>query len=540
VPRSGVGVLVALLVAALIIPLPFVDEPNAHLVYIVAECFAMVASWIFWLVRRPIAAKAWFVLLLGCSITAVPDVLQYGVHHRGLLPEITGPAQVVNSVGFVVMASAALMFCAHRVERGTRALLLDTGVLTAGLATPLFALRVLPNAGSALDRVSVVGYATVSLLSLALGSRFVMAWRAAGSPWLLWLAGGALANGAASLLAADAPLASDPQLDVCRTLWIAAHALGFAAMVMAVPTNREARAPVTIERPSPTWVAVLVLSLAMPGVTLAIAESLGHEVSLPVIAAGSVALAVLVSARMATLVAHLHGQSLKLSEVAVSDELTGIPNRRGWNQALSQACRLAEWNNQWFSLAVLDLDHFKMYNDRFGHQAGDDLLAATARTWRQILPADAILARYGGEEFALLLFVDNVAATARVLAAMRSVMPHGQTFSAGLTLWRPGVRAELLFAEADDALYRAKGNGRDRSEVSAEAAIVLPKAPVRLDPVYADDLSRSARRAASAQTAVAYAVDRRVASTEYEPVLSARRTKRAERQRLDATSDLAG
>jgi diguanylate cyclase (GGDEF)-like protein len=170
---------------------------------------------------------------------------------------------------------------------------------------------------------------------------------------------------------------------------------------------------------------------------------------------------------MATLVAHLHGQSLTLSEVAVRDELTGIPNRRGWNHALAQACRLAEWDNRPFSLAVLDLDHFKAYNDAHGHQAGDALLTATAHTWRQLLPPDAVLARYGGEEFTLLLFGHDLTTATSTLHALRTAMTHHQTFSAGLTLWRPGIPAELLFAEADQALYHAKHLGRDQMVTAA-------------------------------------------------------------------------
>jgi diguanylate cyclase (GGDEF)-like protein len=259
-------------------------------------------------------------------------------------------------------------------------------------------------------------------------------------------------------------------LALCRGLWVLAYGLGYAAMTTATPLPVERPPPVAVERPSPGWVAVLVLSIAMPGVTLAVAQSLGWEVSLPAIAAGSVALAVLVSARMATLVAHLHGQSLTLSEVAVRDELTGIPNRRGWNHALAQACRLAEWDNRPFSLAVLDLDHFKAYNDAHGHQAGDALLTATAHTWRQLLPPDAVLARYGGEEFTLLLFGHDLTTATSTLHALRTAMTHHQTFSAGLTLWRPGIPAELLFAEADQALYHAKHLGRDRAEVAAAAS----------------------------------------------------------------------
>jgi diguanylate cyclase (GGDEF)-like protein len=255
-------------------------------------------------------------------------------------------------------------------------------------------------------------------------------------------------------------------------------------------------------------VAVLVLSIAMPGVTLAVAQWVGRAVSLPAIALGSVALAVLVSARMASLVAHLHGQSLTLSEVAVRDEQTGIPNRRGWNHALAQACRLAEWDNRPFSLAVVDLDHFKDYNDAHGHQAGDALLADTAATWRRLLPPDAVLARYGGEEFTLLLFSPDLATATTTLDTMRTAMTKAQTFSAGLTLWRPGIPAELLFAEADQALYHAKHLGRDRSEVASGCNQIT--SPADTESVEgAPRTDYEGQVVATTRIAVAPAVDRR-------------------------------
>ncbi len=495
--RTGTAVLAILLAAAVTIPLPIFTDFQSHLLFLVVEAFALPCLWVFWARRRRDAHKAWLVALAGCSIKVATDLFRFAADHLGLPSQAASAGQLIECVGLALMAAAGLMFCFKRMERGRRALLLDTGVFTVGLATPLFAIWVVPLSTAGLDRVSVVGFATVSLVSLAVCTRFVMTWQSVRAPWLLWLAGAALANGVGCLLAADAPT-SDPLLALSRGLWVLAYGLGFAAMITATPLQLERPPRVAVERPSPPWVAVLVLSIAMPGVTLAIAQAVGRVVSLPAIAAGSVALAVLVSARMATLVAHLHGQSLTLSEVAVRDELTGIPNRRGWNHALAQACRLAEWDNRPFSLAVLDLDHFKTYNDTHGHQAGDALLAATAHTWRLLLPPDAVLARYGGEEFTLILFGHDIATATHTLDAMRTAMTHSQTFSAGLTLWRPGIPAELLFAEADQALYHAKHLGRDRSEIADADGADEPSQPV--GPVSPADVRASSHAPAAVWT----------------------------------------
>ncbi len=528
-PRSGICVLAILVVAGIVVPLPLLTEPQSHLLYVVAECLAIASAWLVWARLRTTTRRVWLLLLAGWSISGIIDVLRFAVHHLGLPTQATVPGQASVVVGLAVLGSAAVMFSARQTASATRAVLLDTGVLTVGLATPLFAVQMLPNVVSAVDGIIVVGYAAVSLLSLAVCARFVMAWRVSGSPWLLCIAGAALTNGVACLLAADAPGATEPPLAVCRGLWVLAFGFGFAAISTTAPSKRDRPIPFALERPSPPWVAVLVLSIAMPGVTLAIAQAVGRVVSLPAIAAGSVALAVLVSARMATLVAHLHGQSLTLSEVAVRDELTGIPNRRGWNHALAQACRLAEWDNRPFSLAVLDLDHFKTYNDTHGHQAGDALLAATAHTWRLLLPPDAVLARYGGEEFTLILFGHDIATATHTLDAMRTAMTHSQTFSAGLTLWRPGIPAELLFAEADQALYHAKHLGRDRSEIADGAASA---------PAPQEAAAGSRATAMSTRIAVASAVDRR-SGIERFGVRSVERRARRAAARTGATSDLA-
>src|SRR5262249_41243524 len=94
----------------------------------------------------------------------------------------------------------------------------------------------------------------------------------------------------------------------------------------------------------------------------------------------------------AALLARLHG-------LARSDELPGLPNRRGWQEAVARV----QGQGRSFCLALIDLDHFKDYNDRFGHDAGDDLLRRLGGNWQaQLRPGD-VLARYGGEEFAVLL-----------------------------------------------------------------------------------------------------------------------------------------
>jgi diguanylate cyclase (GGDEF)-like protein len=114
------------------------------------------------------------------------------------------------------------------------------------------------------------------------------------------------------------------------------------------------------------------------------------------------------------------------------------------------------------AVALLDLDHFKNYNDSYGHPAGDRLLRAAADSWTAALRPGEVLARYGGEEFAMLLpGADLDDALARV-DALRGLTPGGQSFSAGVTAWVQGSDPAQSVADADAALYRAKRNGRDQ------------------------------------------------------------------------------
>jgi diguanylate cyclase (GGDEF)-like protein len=112
---------------------------------------------------------------------------------------------------------------------------------------------------------------------------------------------------------------------------------------------------------------------------------------------------------------------------------------------------------------MLDLDHFKRYNDRQGHQAGDRLLKRVAGAWTAELRATDILVRYGGEEFALALPGCGLEDATTTVERLRAVIPSGQTCSAGIAAWDGEELATELLDRADRALYEAKRSGRDRT-----------------------------------------------------------------------------
>jgi len=153
----------------------------------------------------------------------------------------------------------------------------------------------------------------------------------------------------------------------------------------------------------------------------------------------------------------------QLTELARVDGLTSLPNRRAWDEELVKALHRARRTSQPCSVALLDLDHFKRYNDTHGHQAGDALLRETARALSAKLRAGDLIARYGGEEFALLLHGCDGANALKFFERLHGAALEGQTFSAGVAESDGAEEGSAAVQRADEALYRAKAGGRNRT-----------------------------------------------------------------------------
>ncbi len=165
------------------------------------------------------------------------------------------------------------------------------------------------------------------------------------------------------------------------------------------------------------------------------------------------------------------------------DPLTQVANRKFLDQALEEAVDWAERTGDPLSLIMTDLDHFKRFNDTYGHQAGDDLLRLVARVLRGAVRDHDIVARYGGEEFCLVLPQANLSVAAGIAARLRSNVANRQivrrksgdklggiTLSLGVAAHIPSRSVDDLVQEADSALYAAKRAGRNRVVTEQELA----------------------------------------------------------------------
>jgi diguanylate cyclase (GGDEF)-like protein len=163
----------------------------------------------------------------------------------------------------------------------------------------------------------------------------------------------------------------------------------------------------------------------------------------------------------------------ELTRMALTDNLTGLSNRTHMNQILHKEFSRFERHNQRFGIIMLDIDHFKLINDKYGHDAGDDVLKTLAATFDKAIRSSDFVARWGGEEFLICCTTIEeedllpIAETIRQLVATTSFNHKGQiTASLGCAAIVKGESIGDLIKRADVALYEAKNNGRNRSMVS--------------------------------------------------------------------------
>ncbi|WP_158253715.1 GGDEF domain-containing protein [Chromobacterium alticapitis] len=183
------------------------------------------------------------------------------------------------------------------------------------------------------------------------------------------------------------------------------------------------------------------------------------------------AMAILLVRLLHKWLSQMRGLMQKLEALAGTDELTQLPNRRTWDIQIEMMLATAKRYGQPLAIALFDLDHFKQFNDTYGHPEGDRLLREVSILIKSRMRQSDLFARFGGEEFVLALMDCDLPQAVTRIESLRRNLPDNQSFSVGVTLWLEDERIHNTLARADKALYQAKNSGRD------QVASLPPPAP---------------------------------------------------------------
>ena len=487
--RTG-AVLWALAFVTLVV-FPLVPSPAARdLVQTLVTGVALAVAWRHLLARGDLLRLGWGTVITGVTVLGCSDalgglelyVIDYQGHPR--------PSNLLALCGYAMLGVGVVQFERSRNKGRRLPGRMEASIFAFGASTPLLVFLIIPvvraEGFTFASKSTTVAYAVADLAVMTVIARLLLT-DGRQSRSLVYLSSALFVSLLGDFWSGiDTTQGPASELAPIKMLWLAAFIL-FAAGV-ADPSMREFTHGATWEDrvSSKRRVWLMGTGQAIPAVTLAVAWSLhgtkydrGSHYDL-VIALLGLTVSLLVSARMTGLLDRISEQSVQLAALARSDELTGLHNRRSWNHELSRACATARDTGHPLSIALLDLDHFKKYNDTHGHPAGDRLLREAASTWAERLGPHDVLARYGGEEFAVILPGSMLEDAVLTIDQLRQATPGEQTFSAGVALWEHGTDPAEAIAQADAALYRAKRSGRNQVLAAGEADAGSLPTPLRM------------------------------------------------------------
>ncbi|WP_309238269.1 putative bifunctional diguanylate cyclase/phosphodiesterase [Actinoplanes aureus] len=431
----------------------------------VAAVVAMVAG-----IRRnrPEHGTAWWVLAAGLAIFISGDICYDVTEHR--LGEYPYPswADLLYLCAYpVLFAGLALL---GRGNGGPdRTGLIDAAVISTGIGLVYWVFVVGPTLQEAgtplLERIATIGYPVADVMLTAAVARMLT--RAENRTPSLRL----LAVGASFMLVCDIfytvlSSAGDWEGGIFDAGFLLAYVC-WGAAALHPSMRRRPDTGIAAHRVGARRLAMLAAATLLAPALLIWQGTAGDGIAWAAIGAGAVALFLLVVARMWGLVNQVQVQALRLRDLAMRDELTGLANRRRFVRRLADA--VAAGSPQ---VLLLDLDGFKAVNDRFGHAAGDELLIGIAQRLAAEIPSGALVARMGGDEFAILLPPECTAAACDDLAARLHAAVHRPVRAGGhdvLVSTSIGIADDTdtddpgeVLRRADVAMYAAKAGGRRR------------------------------------------------------------------------------
>ena len=438
--------------------------------------------------RRPSVPATWWLFAAGVAGNAGGILVEYVLTRTQADPGFPSWADAAYLSLYPAAALGLLLLIRRRTAHRDWSSLVDATTLTTGMGLLAWVFMVKPAASDPtiglLGHVVSVAYPVGDVVLLAMTVRLMISGSARNASFRLVCAA------LLAFLAGDSAWAVINQMGwapgtMAHKALAAAFLVGYllfgaAAVHPDVRSLSRAVAPRAGRVSRPLLLALTLASLLGPG--LLVMQAVRHQVTDALaIALGCIALFLLVVTRMSQLITQLDLQTEKVRELAVTDELTGLPNRRAWNTELPRTIERVRRTGDPLAVAILDIDHFKRFNDAYGHLAGDRLLKEAAAAWQDQLRTADHLARYGGEEFIVLLPAADTLTADAVIARLLAATPAGQTFSAGIATWDGVETSDDLVARADAALYAAKKAGRNRWIVAASAVPADAPADARAD-----------------------------------------------------------
>jgi diguanylate cyclase len=488
--RTRAGVTVSILGAG-VLAYPAIPAGSPRTIWYAAVGLALVlAAYLGLRSRRPVRSTSWALVLAGYAGWLVGDLLavvERDVFHVTTYPV---PSDAVQFGAFGLVAAGFLLMARDRRGARDRTTLLDAAIIATGVGVVALVFVVEPIAADtsigAFAKTVCAAYPIADVFLLAIVLRVWMT-PAARSVAVSLLTGSMALTFAGDALWHLSMVATGGYAAwvVTEMLWLGAYALlAFAAWAPSMRHLAETLPEPEVTGSMTRRLVLLAAGLALPAVAL-IADGLLHpEISWLTVGSVSLVMTGLVLARMVGLIRMVQVQSVQLAALARSDGLTGAPNRRTWDHELSRACQASRDTGTPLSIALIDLDYFKRYNDTRGHQAGDLLLREAVAAWTDALAPGELLARYGGEEFAVLLPGLTPGQATERMDTLRSLTPHEQTISVGIALWEPATEPGAAVAAADAALYQAKRCGRDRVVLSSVVSNDrLPQPTIVVQPI---------------------------------------------------------
>ena len=412
---------------------------------------------------------AWMLIGAAFLLTAAGDILWVLFEVVWEIEPFPSVADVVY-LGFYPVFSAGLVILVRWHKAGDRESVVDAFIVAIGAAVLAWVFVMSPyifdGSMTLFEKLVSVAYPAGDLLLLAVVVRLVFArgkFSLSSSLLMLGIFTTLVSDAGFAVTALAGTYATGHWLDAG---WLLSSVLVGAAVLHPSTTKRSAHSLSEVSTLPPQRLALLAAASMMAPAVLFIEGVRDKQVNDLVIGGASAVLFLLVLFRMAGLVRQVQTQAAKLETLSDTDELTGAPNRRVWFRQIPYELARAKRAGRPLTLAIIDIDHFKTYNDTYGHQEGDRLLQRAVSNWQNQLRAGDLLVRFGGDEFIVLLPDCGPNHAALAMARLKAAMPFNQSCTVGVACLTGDESADDLLARADKDLYEAKvGRGKARERI---------------------------------------------------------------------------